>query len=187
MPLSGSASPGAEASSLNTVSAYKGVAWTKSVASAALLRSVRYRAIAKTPEFNGGAEPGLVDRTAGPKLLPVPRAAASVLLILSLPIRLCKRRSLRIRLRSVAVEGGGEKMSKHSASAGDIAALLARFSELMKKAFALTGRSFPTIVINEPLKLTRVGQIVEPIHNLVAELVHGARTGAAMTRRQSIS
>src|SRR6202030_3040165 len=45
--------------------------------------------------------------------------------------------------------GGGEKMSKHSVSAGDIAALLARFSELMKKAFARTGRSFPIIVIQE--------------------------------------
>ena len=40
-------------------------------------------------------------------------------------------------------------MSKHSVSAGDIAALLARFSELMKKAFARTGRSFPIIVIQE--------------------------------------
>jgi transposase len=45
--------------------------------------------------------------------------------------------------------GGGEKMSKHSVSAGDIAALLARFSELMKKAFVRTGRSFPIIVIKE--------------------------------------
>jgi transposase len=40
-------------------------------------------------------------------------------------------------------------MSKHSVFAGDIAALLARFSELMKKAFARTGRSFPIIVIQE--------------------------------------
>src|ERR1700756_1483236 len=64
MPLSGSASLGAEASSLNTVSAHKGVAWTKNVASAALVKSVRYGAIGETPEFNGG-EPGLVDRTAG--------------------------------------------------------------------------------------------------------------------------
>ena len=30
--------------------------------------------------------------------------------------------------------GGGEKMSKHSVAAGDIAALLARFSELRRKA-----------------------------------------------------
>jgi transposase len=45
--------------------------------------------------------------------------------------------------------GGGEKMSKHSVSAGDIAALLARFSELMKKAFARTRRTFPIIVIQE--------------------------------------
>src|SRR5664279_70697 len=45
--------------------------------------------------------------------------------------------------------GGGEKMSKHSVSAGDIAALLARFSELSKKAIARTGKSFPIIVIQE--------------------------------------
>jgi hypothetical protein len=40
--------------------------------------------------------------------------------------------------------GGGEKMSKRSVSAGDIAALLTRFSELGKKAFAQTGKSFPS-------------------------------------------
>ena len=45
--------------------------------------------------------------------------------------------------------GCGEKMSKHSVSAGDIAVLLARFSELKQKAFARTGRSFPIIVIQE--------------------------------------
>src|ERR1700733_10746450 len=45
--------------------------------------------------------------------------------------------------------GGGEKMSKHSVSAGDIAALLARFSELRRKACARTGRSFPIVVIQE--------------------------------------
>src|ERR1700730_17463668 len=45
--------------------------------------------------------------------------------------------------------GGGEKMSKHSVSAGDIAALLSRFSELKQKAFAWMGQSFPIIVIQE--------------------------------------
>src|SRR6202795_690935 len=45
--------------------------------------------------------------------------------------------------------GGGEKMSKHSVLAGDLAALLARFSELKQKAFARTGQSFPIIVIQE--------------------------------------
>src|SRR5664279_201679 len=45
--------------------------------------------------------------------------------------------------------GGGEKMSKHSVSAGDIAALLARFSELKQKAFARIGKPFPIIVIEE--------------------------------------
>lgn len=45
--------------------------------------------------------------------------------------------------------GGGEKMSKHSVPAGNVAALLARFSELAQKAFARTGKSFPIIVIQE--------------------------------------
>jgi transposase len=41
--------------------------------------------------------------------------------------------------------GGGEKMPKHSVSAGNIAALLSRFSELKQKAFARMGQSFPII------------------------------------------
>ena len=45
--------------------------------------------------------------------------------------------------------GAGEKMSKHSAPAGDIGALLARLSEFQQKSFARTGRSFPIIVIQE--------------------------------------
>ena len=45
--------------------------------------------------------------------------------------------------------GGGEKMSKHSVAAGDVAGLLARFSELNRKAEARTGRCFPIIVIQE--------------------------------------
>jgi transposase len=45
--------------------------------------------------------------------------------------------------------GGGEKMSKHSVSAGDIGALLTRFCEFKEKAFARTGQSFPIIVIQE--------------------------------------
>jgi len=45
--------------------------------------------------------------------------------------------------------GSGEKMSKHSLRAGDVAALLARFSELQKKALARTGKSFPIIAVQE--------------------------------------
>jgi transposase len=45
--------------------------------------------------------------------------------------------------------GFGEKMSKHSVPAGDVAALLARFSELKRKASERTGKSFPIIVIQE--------------------------------------
>ena len=45
--------------------------------------------------------------------------------------------------------GFGEKMSKHSVPAGDIAALLARFFELKRKASERTGKSFPIVVIQE--------------------------------------
>jgi transposase len=45
--------------------------------------------------------------------------------------------------------GGGERMSKHSVQAGDIAGLLRRFAQLKEKARARTGRDFPIIVIQE--------------------------------------
>src|ERR1041384_5153208 len=45
--------------------------------------------------------------------------------------------------------GGGEKMSKHSVAAGDIAGLLRRVAPLQEKARARTGRDSPIIVIQE--------------------------------------
>jgi len=45
--------------------------------------------------------------------------------------------------------GFGEKMSKHSVRAGDIAALLARVFELKRKASERAGKSFPIVVIQE--------------------------------------
>ncbi len=45
--------------------------------------------------------------------------------------------------------GAGEKLSKHSIQAGDIAALLARFAQLQQKASARLGRVFPIISIQE--------------------------------------
>ena len=45
--------------------------------------------------------------------------------------------------------GNGEKMSKHTVTAGDMAGLLARFSELKRRAMARTGKSYPIIVIQE--------------------------------------
>src|SRR5712671_5309855 len=47
--------------------------------------------------------------------------------------------------------GGGEKMSKHSVQAGDIAGLLRRFAQLKEKARARTGRDFPVITIQAGL------------------------------------
>jgi transposase len=45
--------------------------------------------------------------------------------------------------------GNGEKMSKHTVTVGDMAGLLARFSELKRKAMTRTGKSYPIIVIQE--------------------------------------
>src|SRR4051812_47431152 len=45
--------------------------------------------------------------------------------------------------------GGGEKMSKHAVPSGDIAALLARLSQLTEKARARMGHVFPIIIIQE--------------------------------------
>jgi transposase len=45
--------------------------------------------------------------------------------------------------------GGGQKMSKHSVEAGDLAGLLARFSVIREKASARTGSCYPIIVIQE--------------------------------------
>jgi transposase len=45
--------------------------------------------------------------------------------------------------------GSGQKMSKHSVPAGDVAGLLVRFSQLQEKACLRTGQPFPIIVIQE--------------------------------------
>src|SRR6202162_561656 len=42
--------------------------------------------------------------------------------------------------------GGGEKMSKHSVQAGDIAGLRRRFAQLKEKARARTGRDLPSVI-----------------------------------------
>src|SRR5271166_3280349 len=45
--------------------------------------------------------------------------------------------------------GAGEKMSKHSIRAGDVAGLLMRLAQLKEKARGRTGRDFPNIAIQE--------------------------------------
>ena len=45
--------------------------------------------------------------------------------------------------------GGGGKMSKHQVRSGDVAGLLARFSQLQAKSKARTGQSYRLIVIHE--------------------------------------
>ncbi len=51
------------------------------------------------------------------------------------------------RLIASLSPGGGETMSKRGMPAGDVGALLARFAELRRKAFARTGESFPIAVV----------------------------------------
>ncbi|MGY4328008.1 hypothetical protein ACVWWG_002425 [Bradyrhizobium sp. LB7.2] len=45
--------------------------------------------------------------------------------------------------------GKGEKMSKHSVTAGDVAGLMKLFAELRRKAQAGTGESYPIITVQE--------------------------------------
>src|SRR6478735_4453446 len=45
--------------------------------------------------------------------------------------------------------GKGEKMSKHSVTAGDVAGLMRLFADLRRKAEARTGESYPIITIQE--------------------------------------
>src|SRR3978361_1352428 len=45
--------------------------------------------------------------------------------------------------------GKGEKMSKHSVTAGNVAELLTLFAELRRKAEVRTGQSYPIITIQE--------------------------------------
>ena len=47
--------------------------------------------------------------------------------------------------------GAGEKMSKHSIRAGDVAGLLVRLAQLKEKARGRTGRDFPIIAIQDPM------------------------------------
>src|SRR5271154_7294130 len=45
--------------------------------------------------------------------------------------------------------GAGEKISKHSIRAGDVAGLLVRLAQLKEKARGRTGRDFPIIAVQE--------------------------------------
>jgi transposase len=83
--------------------------------------------------------PSVADRAEAPTTIQTDLAAIFISLELSHSIWL---------VTSVS-PGSGEKMSKHSVRAGDVAALLARFSELKHKALARTGKSFAIVTIQE--------------------------------------
>jgi hypothetical protein len=55
--------------------------------------------------------------------------------------------SRSIRLMTSLSPGGGERMAQHSVPAGDIGALLARFSGIRQKALTRTERSFPIDIV----------------------------------------
>ena len=83
--------------------------------------------------------PSVADRSEAPTAIQTDLAAIFISLELSRSIWL---------VTSVS-PGSGEKMSKHSVRAGDVAALLARFSELKHKALARTAKSFAIVAIQE--------------------------------------
>ena len=83
--------------------------------------------------------PSVADRAEAPTTIQTDLAAIFISLELSRSIWL---------VTSVS-PGSGEKMSKHSVRAGDVAALLARFSELKHKALTRTGKSFAIVAIQE--------------------------------------
>jgi len=83
--------------------------------------------------------PNAADRAEAPTAIHTSLAAIFVSLELSRSVWLITSLS----------PGSGEKMSKHSVPAGDVAALLPRFAELKQKALARTGQSFPIVSIQE--------------------------------------
>ena len=83
--------------------------------------------------------PSVVDRATAQTAIQTDLAAIFISLELSRSIWLITSLS----------PGFGEKMSKHSVRAGDVAALLARISELKQKASGRTGKAFPIVAIQE--------------------------------------
>jgi transposase len=81
--------------------------------------------------------------------------------------------------------GGGEKMSKHGVSAGNIAALLARLSELKQKAFERTGKSFQVIVIQEAgLDGFRIHRVLQS-EGIESHVVDAASIATSRRRRRA--
>jgi transposase len=81
--------------------------------------------------------------------------------------------------------GNGEKMSKYSIDAADVAALLAYFAELKRKAFARTGKDYPIITIQEAgldgFSLHRVLQQ----HGIESHVVDAASVAVPRRRRRA--
>ena len=81
--------------------------------------------------------------------------------------------------------GGGERMSKHTVPGGDICALLARFSELQRKALARTGTLFPVIVVQEAgLDGFSIHRLLEK-EGIESHVVDAASIAVARRRRRA--
>jgi len=78
-----------------------------------------------------------------------PAAAPTAILVNLAAIFVSLELSRSVWLITSLSPGSGEKMSKHSVPAGDVAALPTLFAELKQKALARTGQSFPIVSIQE--------------------------------------
>jgi transposase len=119
--------------------------------------------------------PSVADRAEAPTTIQTDLAAIFISLELSRSIWL---------VTSVS-PGSGEKMSKHSVRAGDVAALLARFSELKHKALARTGKSFAIVTIQEAgLDGFWLHRALEP-EGIESHVVDPASIATSRRRRQA--
>jgi transposase len=119
--------------------------------------------------------PSVADRAEVPTTIQTDLAAIFISLELSRSIWL---------VTSVS-PGSGEKMSKHSVRAGDVAALLARFSELKHKALARTGKSFAIVTIQEAgLDGFWLHRALEP-EGIESHVVDPASIATSRRRRQA--
>src|SRR5215510_1863512 len=82
--------------------------------------------------------------------------------------------------------GKGEKMSKHSVTAGDIAGLLQLFAELKRKAQARTGQTYPIITIQEAgLDGFWIHRVLEQEEGIESHVVDPASIATPRRRRRA--
>ena len=81
--------------------------------------------------------------------------------------------------------GDGERMSKHTLRAGDVAGLMERFAVLKQKASARTGQVFPIVVIQEAgLDGFWIHRVLEQ-EGIESHVVDAASIAASRRRRRA--